>query len=92
MTMPGFDDPTRPLGGEETPKCDWKHTPFQTPYKDPIRGMQPGFEDEWTVGCIKGGTIRIEPRWRICPYCGKLINYLTDPNTPGLPNNIPRVV
>lgn len=78
----------------EVQKCRWKHTPNSTPYNHPRLGAQPGFPDEWTIGCCGEGTLRIEPRpnWKLCPYCGKEIEWLTDPTDPSLPHNIPRVV
>lgn len=76
-------------------KCNWKFTPFATPYIHPqTRAPMPGFPDEWTIGCSPTGTSRIEPRpeWKLCPYCGKEINWLTNPTDPSLPQTIPRVV
>jgi hypothetical protein len=78
-----------------TDKCNWKHTPFATPYMHPITRMpMPGFPDEWTIGCCTAGTLRTEPRkeWKLCPYCGKEINFLSDTADPSLPQTIPRVV
>lgn len=75
---------------EPSPKCTWEHTPNKTPYIHPTtRAPMSGFPDEWTIACIAGGTLRIEPRkYKHCPYCGKEVNWKTDPTTPGLPNAI----
>lgn len=79
---------------EEIPKCKWEHTPNKTPYTHPRLGKQPGFADEWTIGCVAGGTLRVEPRpsWKNCPYCGKIIEWITDPSDPSLPQTVPRLV
>jgi hypothetical protein len=78
-----------------TDTCKWKSTPFSTPFKHPMTGQQMGgFADEWTIGCAHGGTLRIEPRglWKNCPYCGKPIEWKTDPTDPSLPQTIPKLV
>lgn len=75
-------------------KCKWKHTPNSTPFIHPRHGPMPGFPDEWTIGCCQAGTIRIEPRahWKNCTYCGKEIEWVTNPEDPSLPQTVPRLV
>jgi hypothetical protein len=66
-------------------KCDWKHTPNLTPYTHPrTRQTMPGFLDEWTIGCVPKGTLRVAPKliWVHCPYCGREINWLSEPSLP----------
>lgn len=75
-------------------KCNWKSTPFSTPWVDRSGTRQQGWADEWIIGCEVTGTVRTEPRadWLRCPYCGKEINWLTDPNDPSLPHTVPTIV
>lgn len=80
---------------EETQKCKWKHTPNKTPWRHPYTNQaMPGFPDEWTVTCVGERTLRTEPRaeWKLCPYCGKEIEWLTDPSDPSLPRTVPKLV
>lgn len=76
-------------------KCNWEHTPNKTPYMHPVtRAPMPGFPDEWTIGCIGAGTLRTEPRreWKNCPYCGKEINWVSNPDDTSLPRTVPKLV
>jgi hypothetical protein len=75
-------------------KCDWTFTPNSTPFRHPrTREMVPGFPDEWTIGCVKTGTLRIVPKlhWEKCPYCGQEINWAKRAE-PSAPQEAPKPV
>lgn len=57
--------------------CEWR----QVQRTHEVEGRKFTFDDEWETGCIHPYTMQIIPyeQWKLCPYCGKKIKWLSEP-------------